>query len=150
MSVARGLTGLGGMAQQSGGCAGLCRPGGRGPVEQRLCVCGSPAWQALGLWPGRAGIVQACAGQRAWPSGEHECLWISRLAGLKGLFGGDHVGLRGGVWGSTALVGLRSRAGRSEVPQHAEQWVHGLWGGAWHAAPAILLVYGGVEKPSRS
>jgi hypothetical protein len=26
----------------------------------------------------------------------------------------------------------------------------GLWGGAWCAAPAILLVYGGVERPPRS
>jgi hypothetical protein len=26
----------------------------------------------------------------------------------------------------------------------------GLWGGTWHAVPAILLVYGGVERPPMS
>jgi hypothetical protein len=35
-----------------------------------------------------------------------------------------------GVWGSTALVGLRCRAGGLEIPQHAEQQLHGPmeWG----------------------
>jgi hypothetical protein len=45
-----------------------------GATQQRLCVCGSPAWQVLGSWPGRAEIMQACAGLKVtglW-SGDHE------------------------------------------------------------------------------
>jgi hypothetical protein len=53
-----------------------------------------------------------------------------------------------GVWGSIALAGLRSRAGGSDIPWCVKQWSTGLWAGAWHAVPAILLVYSGVEKPS--
>jgi hypothetical protein len=93
------LAGLGGMAWQSGDHAGLCRPGGHSPVEQGAYVCGLLNWQALGSWPGRAEIIQACAGLRAWPSRDHECLWIAGLAGLKGSSGRDLVGLRGGSLG---------------------------------------------------
>jgi hypothetical protein len=75
--------------------AGLCRPGGLSPPEWRSCVCGLAALQALGAWPGRAEIVQACAGLRAWPGGDHECLWIP---GLQGSFG-DPAGLSGGSLG---------------------------------------------------
>jgi hypothetical protein len=34
-----GLAGLKGAGLQTGYCAGLCRPGGHGPVERRSCVC---------------------------------------------------------------------------------------------------------------
>jgi hypothetical protein len=37
---------------------------------------------------------------------------------------------------------------RSHVMQRSGSG--GLWGGAWHAAPAIVLVYGRVERPSMS
>jgi hypothetical protein len=57
-----GLAGLRGAGLQNGYFASLCRTGGHGPVEQRSCVCVPQAWQALGMWPGRAEIVQACAG----------------------------------------------------------------------------------------
>jgi hypothetical protein len=40
----------------------LDRLGGCSQAEQRLCVCGSPAWQALGAQPCRVNIVQCCAG----------------------------------------------------------------------------------------
>jgi hypothetical protein len=61
-------------------------------------MCGLLAWQALGAWPGRAEIMQACASLRAWPSRDRECLWIPGLAGLKGSFHRDHVG---GLWGGS-------------------------------------------------
>jgi hypothetical protein len=108
------LTGLGGVAQQNrdhvcGSLAWqalgdrlaewiLCRPGGHGPVEWRLYLCVSQA-QALGAWPGRAEIVQACAGRTAWPGRDRKCLWIPGLAGLKCWSGGDCAGLRGGSLG---------------------------------------------------
>jgi hypothetical protein len=57
---------------------------GRSPAERRSCVCGLPPWQALGAWPSRSEIVQASAGLRSWPGGDHECLRIPGLAGLKG------------------------------------------------------------------
>jgi hypothetical protein len=102
---------------------GLGTPGGHSPAEQRWCMCGSAVWQALGAWPGRAGMVKACGGlqtwvgcgpvkQRScvcvslawhalgvWPGGYHECLWIPGLAGLNGSFGVDRVGLNGGSLG---------------------------------------------------
>jgi hypothetical protein len=91
-------------------------------------VRGSPAWQAWEAWSSRVEIVEACAGLRAWPSGDCECLCIPGLAGLKGSSGGDHVGLRGGSLGSMALVGLRSRAGGSKISQRVEQQLCGPMG----------------------
>jgi hypothetical protein len=95
------VAGLGFIALQSGYPAGLCWPGGCSPVEWRLeimCV-----WIAslagLGAWPSRVEIVQVCAGLRAWPGGDCECLWIPGLAGLTGSSGRDRAGLMSGsLW----------------------------------------------------
>jgi hypothetical protein len=59
-------------------------------------MCGCLAWQALGAQACREDIVQAWAGLRVWHGGDHECQWIPGLAGLKGSFGRDCAGLRGG------------------------------------------------------
>jgi hypothetical protein len=40
----------------------LHRLGEHSQAEWRTCVCGSPAWQALGAQPCRVNIVQCCAG----------------------------------------------------------------------------------------
>jgi hypothetical protein len=64
--------------------------------------------------------------------------------------GGDHMGLRGGSLGECRPGGAKE--GPKDQTSHG-LWSSdsaGLWGGAWHAGPAILLVYCGVEKPSRS
>jgi hypothetical protein len=60
------------------------------------------------------------------------------------------VGLRGGSLGERGPGGAEEQAQGSEIPQPAEQWLVGLWGGSWHAVLAILLVYCVVEKPSTS
>jgi hypothetical protein len=51
-----------------------------------VCACGLPAWQALGMWPGRARL-QACAGLRGTAQWSRylACLWIPGLLGLRGL-----------------------------------------------------------------
>jgi hypothetical protein len=36
--------------------------GGHSPAEQRSCMCGSLAWQALGAQACGVNIVQGCAG----------------------------------------------------------------------------------------
>jgi hypothetical protein len=64
--------------------------------------------------------------------------------------GGDHAGLRGGSLGERSHGGAEERAQGLEIPQPVKQQLAGLWGGAWHAVPAILLVYHPVEKPSTS
>jgi hypothetical protein len=48
-------------------------------------------------------IIEACSGLRVWPGGDHECLWITGLAGLKGVDrqSGDPPGLcrpEGLIW----------------------------------------------------
>jgi hypothetical protein len=57
------------------------------------------------------------------------------LAGLKGSFRGDCPGLSSGSLGSTALAGLRSRAGGSEIPGHVEQWLPGHIGQSLVCSP---------------
>jgi hypothetical protein len=47
---------------QSGYCAGLRRPLGCGPGEQRSCMFVSPVWQGLGACTCRAEILQGCVG----------------------------------------------------------------------------------------
>jgi hypothetical protein len=74
-----GVAGLGGMAPWSG-------------YQYRPL-------QALGAWPGRVEMVQACAGLRVWPGRDGECLWIPGLAGFEGWFGRDCGGLRVGRLG---------------------------------------------------
>jgi hypothetical protein len=57
----------------------------------------SLAQQALGVWPSSTEILQGYAGLGgAWPGGDRKCLWIP---GLKGLFHGYPVVLRGGSLG---------------------------------------------------
>jgi hypothetical protein len=67
------------------------RPEGCG-LEEIVNVCGSPAWQALGVGPGIVENVQACAGLRGaqW-SRDHVYLWITSLAGLRGAAGGAEL-----------------------------------------------------------
>jgi hypothetical protein len=48
----------------------LGRPKGHSPAEERSC---RPV-QALGVQTGRVDIVQACAGLRVWPGGDHVCV----------------------------------------------------------------------------
>jgi hypothetical protein len=64
-----------------GDCAGLCRRKGSSPVE----------------------IVEACAGLRAWPGGDRECLWIASLAGLGGM-----------AWQSGVCAGLCRPGGAAQ------------------------------------
>jgi hypothetical protein len=71
---------------------------------------------------------------------------LQRLCGAEGWeFGGDPVGL----W-SMALAGLRSWPKDQRSRGLWSSSFVGLWGVAWHAAPAVLFVNHGVEKPSRS
>jgi hypothetical protein len=63
MPVACVLAGLGGMSRWSGYHAGLSR--------------------LAGVWPDRVDIMHAYAGLMAWPSRDHECLWIPGLSGLR-------------------------------------------------------------------
>jgi hypothetical protein len=132
-----GLAGLRGTGLRSEYCAGLCRPwglgqqssdiaglGGTGELLQcyaclgvvalrtEMCVFVSHAGQALGAWPGRAEILQGCAGLRGvagkaeilqgwglWPR-ETELLQV--CAGLAGMACRDPAGLcqpvRGLAW----------------------------------------------------
>jgi hypothetical protein len=62
-----------------GKCVLLCRPEGHGPGGVEIVnVCGSPAWQALGVQSGR----------------DCECFWITSFAGFRGKAwcSGDHAG----------------------------------------------------------
>jgi hypothetical protein len=132
-----GLACLKGMAQQSRDRAGLCKPWGHGLAEQRSCVCVSQAWQAWGSWPSEMEIVQAwvrglveitnVCGALAWQALRARLEEIMRVWGV-------------GVWGSTVLLGQRSRAGGSEIPQCVEQWLLGPmgWGLACSAGYSLL------------
>jgi hypothetical protein len=81
VNTVQGSAGLGVVAQQNGDhvCLYLwrSRPWGCGPAAQRSC-------RAVQAWGG------------AWPGGDRKCLWIP---GLKGLFHGYPVVLRGGSLG---------------------------------------------------
>jgi hypothetical protein len=57
------------------------------------------------------------------------------------------MGLRGGTLGEHGSGEAEELIQGSEIPRPAEQGPVGLWGRAWCAALAILLVYSGVEKP---
>jgi hypothetical protein len=82
---------------------------------------------------------------RAWQSGDCACLWITGLVGLRGTVWGrscksegwEFEGDPASLW-SGALVGLRSgpEDRRSHVLQSSGS--AGLWGRAWHAAPAVF------------
>jgi hypothetical protein len=106
-----GLACLKGTGQRSGDPACLWIPGltglGSSPEEQRSCMCGSLAWQALGAQACRVNIVQGCAGFRgvAQRNGDHACLYLwwgrpwgcgpakQRLQGCAGLGVGGACGL---------------------------------------------------------
>jgi hypothetical protein len=115
----------------------------------------------------RVEIIEVCASLRgmAWLSGDcagqsrpegHNPAKIINVCGspvwlaLRALSSGDHAGLRVGSLGVYSLGGLRS--GPKDQRSHGLQssCSMGLCGRAWHALLAILLVYGGVEKPSMS
>jgi hypothetical protein len=127
VNIVQGCAGLGGMAQQKWRSWGFVSPAaGFGGVYWQsrdhtgLCRPGSQ-----GAWPG--GDVNVC-GSLALRARPTEIL----------LFWGV------GVWGNTALVGQRSRAGGSENPQCMEQWLRGPMG------QGFLSVYGGMERPLTS
>jgi hypothetical protein len=94
--------------------------GMRGVALWRLC---KPV-QAWGVLPDRVEIMQACVGLMVQPSRDCACVdcWLGRPSGL-GLVVITWVwGVW--VWVNTALAGLRSRAGGSEIPRSAKQWLH--------------------------
>jgi hypothetical protein len=75
-----GLAILRGSAWERGDNAGLCKPSRCGPSGAEIMnACGLPAWQAL----------------EAQPSEDHECLWITSLAVIRGMawHSGDCAGL---------------------------------------------------------
>jgi hypothetical protein len=76
------LAGLRGAGLGSGYCAGLCKPGECGPVEQRSYVYGLQVLQALRACPGRAEIMQACADLGGMAQWNRDCVWISCIAGF--------------------------------------------------------------------
>jgi hypothetical protein len=113
------------MGRQRGDHEGLRRL--EGAAWQRLCTHGSLAQQALGAWPSRADISQACAGLRGttWWSGDHagQCrpeghgpVEIVNVCGslvcqaLGVWLGGDHVGLKGGNLGERGPGGAEEQA----------------------------------------
>jgi hypothetical protein len=132
--------GLRGTALQNEYCAVLCRLWGCSQQSRDHAVLGSVArrdWAPAGLYRpsgvGLAEIVNVCGSlalrlipQRSCGSEEWEFRvaqpWWGRRAGPEDRR--SH-----GVWSSSYM---------------------GLWGRAWRAAPAILLVYGGVQRPPRS
>jgi hypothetical protein len=79
-----------------------------------------------GCSPGE--IVQACAGLRVRPGGDHVCVdrWLSRPEGLGpaslgGLVQWRLLGPRGGSLGEHGLGGAEERAQGLGIPQPAEQ-----------------------------
>jgi hypothetical protein len=113
--------------QPSGDCAGL-----RGMAQWNrdgvcVCIAGLAGLRAAGQQSGD--LAGLCRPER------HSPVEIVQVWGVR-------------VWGIMALAGLRS--GSKDLRSHALQsnGSVGLWGRAWCAAPAILLVYCGLEKPS--
>jgi hypothetical protein len=74
---------------------------------------GSPTWQALGVQPCQTEILWACAGLRgmAWRSGDHACLWIPSLAGLRSAGLAEIMNTRG----SQAQQALGAQLGKAEI-----------------------------------
>jgi hypothetical protein len=113
------------------GLTGMGR--GRGPAEWKLCLCGSPAWQALGAQACGVNVVQGCAGLGglAQRKGDHECLY---------LWHGRH-------WGDVAqqsrdLAGLcRPGVGAWPDRDHKCLWIPNLKGSS-HGDPAGLRILG--------
>jgi hypothetical protein len=82
--IMQDCVGMRGAGWLSGDCAGLCRS--EYAARWRLWVCGSPAQQALGAWPGRAEIMQASLCRHVGLSpAETMCVWIAGPAGLRGM-----------------------------------------------------------------
>jgi hypothetical protein len=85
------------------------------------------------------------------------CLLIASLVGFRGMVPVEIVNVCGSLtWQALGTRSGGDRAGLRSGPE--DQRSHGLqstsssglWGRAWCAALAILLVYHGMEKPSTS
>jgi hypothetical protein len=128
-----GSVGLGNMAQQDGAPAGMCRPWERGRQSRDHAGLGSMTQQD----GAPAGLC------RSWVRGPQSSCRAMQVRGVHGLV--EIINVCGslavrahpmeilrvwgvGVWGSTALMGQRSRAGGSEIPQRMEQRLHGPMG----------------------
>jgi hypothetical protein len=122
----------------------LGRPWGADSRTEIICA----GLRGMAQWSGvHAGLCR--------PEGQgpaeivHACV-LPACQALVARSGGDCVSVRGGSLGGCGLGGAEERAQGSEIPLPADQHLHGHMGRAWHAAPAVLLVNHGVEKPSIS
>jgi hypothetical protein len=108
-----------------------------GPGKPEGCM---PIRDRVGLWT-------AClVGEEFGPGRNHASLWIASLAGLRG-GGPTEIMCVCGAW---TWQGWGLGSGGLEIPWHTEQQLHRPIGRAWQAAPAVLLVNPGMEKPSTS
>jgi hypothetical protein len=153
MELLQGCASLGSMA----GKEEIMQGWGEQPSEMELLQAfaglGSLAgkaeiMQGWGPQPSMTEFLQGCAGLGGvWPGRDCRCLGIP---GLKGSSNRDPVGLRGGNLGYLSPGGAKEQGWRIRLHGVWSSCSLGLWGGAWCATPAILLVYDGVERPPTS
>jgi hypothetical protein len=100
-------------------CAGLGSLAGKAEIVQ-----------GSGAWPSKMELLQGCAGLRGGRGcGLAEILNICGSLALR-TPPTEILWVQGvGVWGSTALVGQKNRAGGSEFPQCVKQWL--CWPMGW-------------------